>query len=116
MTPRIRLALILLIVCACTWPIVQVGTTLTAVVFDAAEWSVPAQVHMAVAELRAAGHEIRVVDVDVTNGEDQPPAELRDSLAAAKQHGLPALVFHSGGRIATADVPTEKDEFLRAVQ
>lgn len=116
MTPRIRIALTLLIVCVWMWPIAQAQATLVSVVFDATNWSVPAQIDRAVAELREAGHEIRLVDVDVTNGDDQQPAELRDCLAAAKQHGLPAIVFQSGGRVAAGDVPTDKEEFLRAVQ
>lgn len=117
MTLRTRLILLLvLIACIYTAAVPSTGATLTAVIFDAAEWSIPAPVHAAVAELRDAGHEIRLVDVDVTNGDDLPPVELRECLTAAKKHGLPALVFQSGGNVATADVPLDKDEFMRAVQ
>lgn len=117
MTLRTRLLLLLLLLAfAFTATAPSTGATLTAVVFDAAAWSIPAPVHAAVAELRDAGHEIRLIDVDVTNGDDLPPVELRECLTAAKKHGLPALVFQSGSNVATADVPTDKDEFMRAVQ
>jgi hypothetical protein len=93
-----------------------VATTLVAVVYDPASWSVPAPVHMAVAELRADGHEIRLVPADIENAVGKTPEELAQSIAAARAHGLPALVFHSGGRVAAADVPLDKDDFVRAVK
>lgn len=117
MTPRIRLTLLLLVLAyAYTGSTIVTASTLTSVVYDPRAWSIPATVRMAVEELRAEGREIRLVPADIENADGKTPAELVQSIAAAKQHGLPALVFQSGGRVATADVPLDKHDFVRAVK
>lgn len=115
---RWRLLLVLFLVAFALRSVTTIDatSTLVAVVFDAATWSIPAPIHAAVHELRAEGYEIRMVDVDVTNGDDGQVAELRGCLEAAKTHGLPAVAFQSGSRIAVAPVPATKEEFKQAVQ
>jgi len=95
---------------------VEASSTLTSIVYDGSKWSIPAEVHTAVSELRSEGHEIRMVESGVKNGLGGEPTELAGSLSAARQHGLPAIVHRTGDRFSVDAAPETGQDVIRAIK
>lgn len=116
MSWRIRLLVFMALLAAIQFTSVRTGETLAAIVFDGSKWSIPAEISVAVEELRGEGYEIRQVDWDVTNGDDGDVDELADCVAAGKQYGVASLTFRTGRRVSAGPVPLDGKEFKQAVK
>lgn len=117
MSTRTRILIILALIAGYLWFASAASvSTLVAIVFEGREWSIPAEIHVAAGELREAGHEIRMIDVDAENGDGGEPAELVGCLNSAKKHGLPAIVFQSGAKFSASPVPETGDALRQAIE
>lgn len=111
---RLLLALILFGLAATSVP--AAGSTLVALVYDPMRWSIPPEINAAILDLRAEGHEIRIVDIAAENGDGRRPAETAKLQEAARAHLPAALTFRTGGRVASGACPESRDEFERAIR
>ena len=89
------------------------GPRLVAVVYESAEQPVPLQSHAARAPIEEAGHEYRVVDDDVVDGDGNTPAELELIILSAREYGLPALAIQVGNAVRVVDLPATTEEIVR---
>jgi hypothetical protein len=90
------------------------GPMLVVVVYESSEMPLPTQTYDARPKIEEAGHEFRVVDDDVEDGDGQMPDELKLAIPAAREHGLPALVVQSGDEILKVlDLPETAEEIIK---
>ena len=96
---------------------VEVKTDLAAVVYESEEMSLAPYVIGAANEIGASGIEVRLIDDDVTTGNDNQPAQVKLAIEAARANGLPALVVMGGGKVLrVVDLPTSKEAIVGAVR
>jgi len=92
------------------------GKRLVAVIYESSTTVLPPQLHNAVAKLREAGTQVRVIDRDVTTGTGQVPREVAPLIEAARTvQSSVVLGISSGGRVRAVPCPTSEAEILAEV-
>jgi hypothetical protein len=114
----LRLTDYLLIVCVLLF-IFGGGTSIAkpekvVVVYESANFTPPAYV---AGTLKDLDIDARVVDQDIETGDGQTPEYLADAIKAAKQNGLPSIVFVRGSKaISVQSLPTSEQELRELLQ
>lgn len=76
--------------------------------------SIPPYVAAGMRKISESGIDTAMVDVNVTNGKDEPV--LQEPIKVAKEHGLPAIAVVRGDKAVSKDVPKPDGDFLELVK